>query len=125
MASHSSPRLKTFKADGAITQYSVVKYGSDRDHVAQAGANEKCRGIAMTAATAAEDAVEVALPGGGALLKISETVTGGQRLTSTSAGLGEVVDAAGEAVCARAEDGGVANDVIAVEVMDHDASGAE
>jgi len=125
MASHSEARTRTFKADGAITQYTVVKYGTDAQHVAQAGANDKCRGIAMTAAAAAEDKVEVALPGGGALLKISETVTGGQRLTSDASGLGEVVDAADEAVCGRAENGGVANDVIPVEVMDHDATGAE
>jgi len=125
MASSSEPRYRTFKADGAITQFSFVKYGTDTDHVAQAGANEKCRGIAMTAATAAEDKVEVALPGGGGKLKLAETVVGGNYLTSTAAGLGEVVDAADEPVGARAENGGVANDVIAVEVLDFKASASD
>lgn len=125
MASHSTPRLKAFKADGAITQYTFVKYGSDRDHVAAGTANSKCRGIAMNAATAAEDIVEVALPGGGALLKINATIAGGNYLTSLSTGQGEKADASGDNVGARAEDGGVAGDIIPVEVLDFKTSATD
>jgi len=125
MASSSEPRTRTFIADGVIAQYRSVKFGTDADHVAEGTANSKSRGIAQTPAAAAGDRVEVALPGGGALLEISETVTGGQRLTSTANGRGEVVDAADEAVLGRAEDDGVSGDVIPIEVLDHDATGAE
>jgi len=117
MASHSEPRLQAFKADGtSITAYAFVKYGTDREHVALCGANEKAIGIAKQAAATAEKVIEVYLPGGGGLLQISETITGGQSLTSTSAGLGEAADADLEWCGAVAYDGGVANDVIAVEV---------
>ena len=120
MSSYSTPRMKTFlvDADHSSYQYRFVKIGTDEKHIAIAGANGKSIGIQMSSdCDTAEDAAEVALIGGGALLKINETVTAGQYLTSTSTGLGEVADAAGEHVGAIAMDDGVQNDVIAVEVV--------
>ena len=60
---------------------------------------------------------EVALPGGGALLQVSETVTAGKLLTATADGEGEVVDAANEFYDAVAYEDGAANDIIDVFVV--------
>ena len=119
MASYSEPRKKAFKADGAIVQYTFVKGGSDKEHVAACEANEKAIGIAASAASAAEDVLEVFLFGGGGLLKLNETVVFGDSLTSTATGLGEVADADLEWCAAIAMQAGVQNDVIYVELVGH------
>lgn len=118
LVSHSEPRIKGFlaAADLRLYQYCFVKLSTDGQHVTYAGANERACGILMNAPNSGEPA-EVALPGGGALLKINENVSIGKLLTSTSGALGEVADAAGEFCGAIAYDGGVQNDVISVEVI--------
>lgn len=120
MSSYSNPRIKAFLVDADLSsyQYRFVKIGTDEKHIALCGANGKAIGVLMSKdCSAAEDTAEVALIGGGALLKINETVAAGKYLTSTSAGLGEVADAAGEHVAAYAMDDGVQNDVIGVELV--------
>jgi hypothetical protein len=68
MSSFNSPRIVTFLADAAIAKGKAVKIGTDAKHVAVGAANtDKCIGIAQSASTAAEDPIEVALQGGGAL----------------------------------------------------------
>ncbi|MCK5608281.1 DUF2190 family protein [Candidatus Pacearchaeota archaeon] len=118
MSVSSTPRKVTLKASGAITKYTFVKFGATKDLVAQCGANERSIGICQATADAADgEFVEVALPGGGALLQVGETVALGKILTSTSAGLGEVADAAGEWCGALAYESGVVSDIIGVEVI--------
>lgn len=118
LVSHSEPRSKAFlaAADLRLYQYRFVKLSTDGQHVDICGANERACGILMNAPNTGEAAV-VALPGGGALLKINEAVTIGKMITSIAAGIGEKADAAGEWVGALAYDGGVQNDVISVEVV--------
>jgi hypothetical protein len=59
---------------------------------------------------------EVALPGGGGLLKINEAIDALELLTPTSGALGEQCDAADEWCGAIAQEGGAQNDVIEVLV---------
>lgn len=123
MAASSTPRIQTFTAseDLSSKKYTFVKFGSTADKVASCGANERAIGILMNAPESGGKA-EVALPGGGAKLKISEIVALGKILTSTAEGLGEVADAANEWVSAIAHDAGVANDIIPVEVVQFQAT---
>lgn len=126
MASRSQARFKTFTAgeDLSSKQYTFVKFGSDNETVLSCAANERAIGILQNDPTSG-GAAEVALPGGGANLKVSEAVSLGNLLTSTAAGLGEVADAAGEWCGALAYDSGVANDVIYVEVIATQAQASE
>lgn len=56
--------LKTMLADGAISRYNLVKFGSDEDHVAvSAGATDKILGIALDQADNAEDPITIAILG--------------------------------------------------------------
>ncbi len=115
---YSQPRIRSFLAgaDLQLLQNCFVKFGADSKHVVKCGANERAIGILMNAPDVDEEA-EVALPGGGGLLKVSEAVALGKLLTSTTDGVGEVADAAGEWVGAIAHEVGAANDLIPVEVI--------
>jgi len=118
MSVHSQPRLRTFKAEGVIRPFRMVKWGTANDQMLECDANEKGMGIYQgTESLAAGDFGEVAIQGGGALLEISETVAKGKFLTPTADGVGEVVDAANEYYCAIAQESGVAGDIIGVEVI--------
>jgi hypothetical protein len=125
MSSYSQPRLKAFKAGSAITGYTFVKFGADEKTVVPCALNERAIGIAQCDQANVGGPVDVALPGGGAALKISEDVALGKLLTSTAGALGEVADAAGEWVGAIAHKAGVANDVIAVEVIQTQAQASD
>lgn len=118
MAVKSQPRLRNYKAGGAIRPFRFVKWGSDNETMLECDANEKSMGIYQGEETLASgDFGEVALPGGGGLLEVSETVALGKFLTPTADGEGEVVDAANELYGAIAYESGVAGDVIGVEVI--------
>lgn len=122
MASTSQPKVRNYKAGGVITNYTFVKFGADKDTVVQCGQNERAIGVYNGEADAVEnDFVGVCLPGGGARLKVDETVGLGKMITSKSTGLGEVVDAAGEWVGALGYEDGVQSDIIAVEVVGFEA----
>jgi len=117
MSTISKPRLKTYKAEGVIRPFRFVKFGTAEGQMLECDANEKAIGVFQgSVALAANDFGEVALPGGGGLIQISETVTRGKRLTPTADGEGEVVDAAGEEYGAVAYQDGSANDVIYAEI---------
>ena len=115
--SYVQPNLKAYKAGADLSskQYHFVKL-SAIDTIVACGANEKPIGILMNKPVQGE-AAEVALPGGGAKLKISENVALQKVLTSTVDGAGEVADAAGEWVGAEAIQAGSTNDVISVLVI--------
>lgn len=118
MAVSSCPRLRTFKAEGVIRPYRLVKWGTANDQMLECDANEKAMGIYQgEESLTAGDFGEIAIQGGGGLLEVSETVAAGKFLTPTADGVGEVVDAAGEMYSAVAQESGVAGDIIGVEVV--------
>lgn len=118
MASINSPRLATFLCDGALSLGHAVKGGSDDSHVAKSTATtSKFIGLAQNATTAAEDAVEVALPGGGGKGLLSGTVVMGDLLTQHTDGTLKKIATAGDRIVAQAMQSGVSGDVIGVEVL--------
>jgi hypothetical protein len=126
MAASLSPVINTYLADAAITAYYAVKIGTDKSHVAVGAANtDKCIGIAQCAATGAEKAVEVAMPGGGAKAKLGEAVSAGAYLVSHTDGTLMKANAAGDHVCAVALEAGDSGDIINVAVCMFEAYNAE
>jgi hypothetical protein len=111
-------------ADLSALQYHFVKKDSNGKLVA-CGANEAPLGILQDAPDNSTEKVGTVAIGGLSLLSISETVTFGQRLTSTAASKGEVVDAAGEETGARALNAGVSGDLIQVQLMFGKAQGPD
>lgn len=117
MASHFKPNMVTLLADAAIAKGKAVKLGTDFKHVAVGAANtDRCVGIIQNAPTAAEDAAEVALMGGGAKGLLSETVATGNDLCSHTDGTLVKVNAEGDQIIARALQDGVSGDLIDVMV---------
>lgn len=117
MSSFAQQNILTFMADGAIPKGSVVKVGSDAKHVAKStAATAKNFGIAQNAATAADDKVEVALPGGGAKGLAGGTISYGDLLTADSNGALVATTTANDRVVGIALEDAVANDVFSVFV---------
>lgn len=130
MASHSEPRIYTYKAGGAIAKGSAVKFDSADDQVIECTANtDACIGVAQSAVTAAEATqgilVEVALPGGGGKGLAGETITRGKFLVPASDGDLEQTNASGDRVIAMAMEDAVAGDLFAIEVVARVAVGAD
>lgn len=118
MASTSTPRIYAFNADGSIAKGKTVAIGSDKNHVVVGSANtQRCIGIIQNEVTVAEQAAEVALPGGGAKALLGETVVAGNDLVSGTDGRLVLPNASGDEIIARAMEGGDANELIAVEVI--------
>lgn len=116
MASSSSPKVLAFLATAAIAAYKAVKAGADDKHVAVcSAASDESVGIVQNVATAAEDTLEVALPGGGAKALLGGTVAFGNYLAPDANG-DLVVATTGQRYIAIAMQAGVDNDVIGVEV---------
>jgi len=118
MPSYSQPRIYTQKADGAISKGQAVKIGSDLKHVAKAtAATDKIIGVAQNDAVNAEDPVEVAMPGGGGLGKLGDTVAAGDLLTADGSGNLIATTTPGNRTIAAAQDGGVVGDLVALEIQ--------
>lgn len=118
MSSHAPANVLTFLADGVISKGMVVKAGSDRKHVAKAtAATQKAVGLSMSTTTAAEEAMEVAMPGGGGKALLGGTVSFGDFLASDAAGKLVATTTANDKVIAQAMEDGVANDLISVTVV--------
>lgn len=118
MASHSAPRILAFKADAAIAKGQAVKIGSDNEHVAKCSADtDKAIGVAQSVASAAEDVIEVAIPGGGAKGLAQTTIAAGKLVGPHSdAGL-KPVDTAGDRFIGMAMESAVAGDLFDMEVV--------
>lgn len=131
MASHSQPRILSFKASGAIALGQAVKLVSaDKETVEACSANtDAAIGIAQGDIEAVDATagirIEVALPGGGAKAKAGEAITAGKFLVPAADGELEQTNASGDRVIAMAMEDGVEGDVIAVEVMARVAVGAD
>lgn len=119
MASTTTPRIVTFVALASVAKGKAVKVASGyaNGFVALGAANtDRCIGIAQNTASASGSIVEVALTGGGAKGLLGETVSAGEDLVSHTDGTLVKPNASGDAIIARALEGGVANDLIPVEV---------
>lgn len=126
MASHSEPRILSFKADGAIAKGKAVKIGTDKDHVAVGAANtDDCIGVAQSAATTAEDIIEVALPGGGAKGLAGETISAGKFLVSHTDGSLYQSNTSADRIIGMAMEDAVVGDIFAIEVVAGVAVGAD
>lgn len=121
MSSYQEPKIVTLEAaaDLSAKQFHLVKLTSSADgkKVSLAGAGEKAIGVLMNAPKQGEDA-EVALPGGGALLKVNGTVAAGDSLAATSENKGQVATDNQWSPCIAMEDG-ADEDVISVLVAPH------
>ena len=85
MSAISEAKVLTFKAGGVIVKGHAVKIGADNKHVIECTAKtDKHIGIALNDASAAEDNVEVALPGGGAKAKAGGSISAGDLLAPTT-----------------------------------------
>lgn len=115
--SYPQPKVVSYLAGAAIPRGSAVKIGADKKHVICGSANTSpCIGIALNAATAAEDTVEVALPGGGAMALLNETVSAGNDLVSHTDGKLALPNAEGDQLVARALEGGASGELVPVLV---------
>jgi hypothetical protein len=112
MASVLAPKIQTFVASGDMSssQYCFVKFVTDQETVELAGDGEKFNGVVQNAPEDGEYA-EVAVAGGGALVKLSGAVTRGQSLCAAANGKGDA-GTSGDWACTPAESG-VSGDVIA------------
>lgn len=119
MSSYTQPRFVTMIADGSIAKGKAVKGGSgiSTGHVVVGAANtDRCLGIAQSEASGSGVSIEVALAGGGAKGLLGETVSYGEDLVSHTDGTLYKPNAEGDQIIARAMAGGVAGDLIPVEV---------
>lgn len=118
MSSHSPSRVQSFKATAAIVRGLCVKAGADREHIAVgAAATDKLIGISNSTATAAEEMIEVCLPGAGAKAKLGGSASFGDLLTFGTGGKLVATTTPGDRYIAMAMEDGVENDLIAVEVV--------
>jgi hypothetical protein len=128
-STQSEARHVSYLADGAILDGTAVKFGTDDEHVTPCSANtDEAIGLAHVTpgvTIAAEDCVEVFIPGGGGFAKCGETVTKGKLLVPGAAAKLFQTNVAGDRVIAMALADGVVDDVIPVEVLVAVAGGAD
>lgn len=106
----------TTDADLSALQYHFVRLDTAENLVA-CGAN-RALGILQNAPNGStNEATATVRIQGMSKLSIAETVAVGDRLTSTAASKGEVVDAASEEIGARALTSGESGDLIATQLM--------
>jgi len=124
--SYPTPNIVTYLSDYDFSskQYYFCKIGSADNIVTLCGSGEKALGIIMNKPTSGQ-AAEVAFPGGGALLKVSETVAPGDYLSSMATGQGEITNTAGDHVGAYCLVTGSANDLVSVNVTCFEAYNAD
>jgi hypothetical protein len=125
MAAYPQPNLVSFRAGGTIVKGHAVKIGADAKHVIESTATtDKTIGVAMNAASSG-DAVEVAIPGGGAEVVAQTTITSGQQLVSHTDGTLKPAAAGNDRVLAIALDAAVAGDFVPVIVSISQATTTE
>lgn len=113
MNSHVEPKIYAFKAGGAIVPYSFVKYGADDETLVQCSANDEAAiGVYQgSVAVVSGDLIEVALIGGGALIKLAATLARGAEVATNTAGLGKAA-ATGGMILGVLMASGVSGDVV-------------
>lgn len=118
MASYPTPRIHTFTAgeDLSAKQYTFVKLTDEKTVASQTTKGGRNIGILMNAPQSGEFA-EVAMPGGGALLKSGANTALMDTLIANTSGQGIASDAAGQWVGAQGLDAATSGDVIPVNVI--------
>lgn len=118
MSSYNQPNVMAFTAYTAVERGDAVKlYASDYKKVQKCTANtDPAIGIALCAASAG-GAVEVALPGGGAVARAGEAITGGKLLVPGADGEVFQTNASSDRIIAVAMDDAVENDLVEVLVV--------
>lgn len=87
MSSYMAPKVLTFRASAAIAKGKAVTLDATGQIVTASNAvTDKSIGIAQNDASAAEDKVEVALVGGGAVALAGGTISAGDLLAPTTGG---------------------------------------
>lgn len=124
MASNIKQNMRTYKASGAIPPYSFIKFDTSTSPFTtkvpgiQTCTSGAADGISQNdVAAAAGDEVEVAFPGGGGKLTIGGTISAGNSIKPTTAGVGIATTTAGDHASASAVEGGVTGDIIGVNVV--------
>lgn len=118
MSSTLAPNCLTFRATAAIPRGSVVKPGATSDYVTKStAATAKNMGVAQNAAEAADDLVEVALPGGGGFGLAGGTIAEGDLLTSDASGALIATTSANDRVVAVAMQDAVAGDIFSIQIQ--------
>ena len=119
MSSYVQPEMKVFvsNSDFSSKQFHFAKLASGTN-IAQAAAGEKAIGVVMNKPAINDDA-EVALLGGGALVKLAGPITAGQSIKSDVNGAGVVASTNGDWCPAIALESGVAGDVVSVLLDGH------
>ena len=117
MSSYSQPRMLTFKASEAISKYLFVIQTADEIVEQCDGAGEKMIGISMSETSEADQAIEVAIQGGGAKITLGGTVARGDLIKTDANGKGVVSSTNLDVYGARAMASGVVGDIIPVEVI--------
>lgn len=118
--------LNSFRVSAACSKGFAVKAGADKSRVTKATAGtDKIIGILQNVTTDTDEEAEVALPGGGAIAKIADTVAFGDELTAGATGALVKVTAANHIVIAVAMEAGVTGDLIGVHVVRHKSTEAQ
>ena len=121
MSTHIKEVVQAQKAEVAITDYLIVKPGTDADEVTLAGAAEKPYGVAQVKQQlnqpGAGDVVEVAVYGG-AFVKLGGTVAKGASITADAASKG-VAATTGQWSIGVADEAGDDGDIIAIRIFIH------
>lgn len=117
MASHSTPRIVSFNADGSIAKGKAVKAGSAEGQIAVCSANtDRAVGIIQEEVLGSGSVAEIALQGGGAKALLGEAVSFGNDLVPHTDGSLVKPNASGDQIIARAMEDGDSGDLISVEV---------
>lgn len=118
MASTRQPAVRAFKAAAAIARGKAVKKGADDDHVQVcSAATDKSLGLVNFASTAAEDVIEICVPGGGAVALAGGTIEQGDLLAPDSNGALVATTTENDRVIAMAMEDAVSGDLFDVEVL--------
>jgi hypothetical protein len=123
MSTHIKETVQAQKAEVAITDYLIVKPGTDAEEVTLAVVDDKPFGVAQVAQQLNQpginDVVEVAVYGG-CYVKLGGTVVKGDSIMSDAASKG-IAGTSGKWCVGVADEAGVANDVIALRIFIHKA----
>lgn len=117
MSSYAKPKVLGFKATAAIAEGKAVTLDSTGKLVTASNAKTDLSvGIAQNAATAVNDYVEVALPGGGAKALAGGSIAAGDLLAPTTGGALITTVTAGDRWIAVAMEAASSGDLFSVHV---------
>lgn len=119
MSSSLAPKILAFKADAAIAKGVVVKPGATLDTYVQksTAATDKHVGIAQNVGAAADDKMEIAVPGGGGKGLAGGTIAMGDKLTADANGKLVATTTENDNIIAVAMQGAVVNDLFDLVIV--------